>query len=251
MFERWLRWRRNRILRRNRIDADRWDTAIRTVHTARHLDPEDRVRLRDLASLFLHEKSIEPAADMEITEAMRVRIAAEACLPILNLGLEDYDDWYTVVLYPDEFIAPHEYRDEAGVVHAGDDARIGESWDRGPVVISWADVQRSAPGMSVVIHEMAHKLDQRDGTFNGHPPLHRDMKGTAWHDAFSTAFDDLTRRVHSDEDTAISSYGAENPAEFFAVVSEEFFCRPRLLYGTWPDVYEQLERYYRQRTLGR
>jgi Mlc titration factor MtfA (ptsG expression regulator) len=242
----WSRWRRARILRRHRIDDALWNDVMRDVRSARHLSDEERRRLHELASLFLHRKTIEPARDIAITEPMRVRIAAESCVPVLNLSLDLYDGWYSVIVYPDEFIVRHEYMDEAGVVHDGEDMRAGESWHHGPVIVSWADIVHGEPGTNVVIHEMAHKLDQLDGTTNGCPPLHADMDQGEWTRAFSAAFDELVRDAEAGRPSAIDPYGAEDPGEFFAVVSETFFDMPRLLRGTFPAVYGQLALYYRQ-----
>jgi Mlc titration factor MtfA (ptsG expression regulator) len=131
-------------------------------------------------------------------------------------------------------------------VHTEDDVRSGEAWDRGPVIISWHDVLHGEPGCSVIIHEMAHKLDQLDGAANGRPPLHPGMNGARWMETFRAAFEAFQREVSRNEWTEIDPYGAEDPGEFFAVASENFFEAPGLLHGTWPAVYEQLALYYRQ-----
>lgn len=246
LLTRWRAWRRDRTLRRVRLDHGFFHAALAGVRGTAHLDAADRERLRDLASLFLHEKSIAAARGLELTDAMRARIACESCLPILNLGLELYDGWYSVIVYPDEFVTRHEYEDEAGVVHGGDDIRSGESWDRGPVIISWHDVLHGEPGYSVILHEMAHKLDQLDGAANGRPPLHAGMDGGRWSAVFRAAFEEFGRQVERDEWTEIDPYGAEDPGEFFAVASESFFETPEILKRTWPGVYEQLVLYYRQ-----
>lgn len=240
------RWRQRRILERARIDDALWKDALDAVPAARHLRARDRKRLRDLATLFLHGKSIEGAHGLEVTPAMRVRIAAEAVLPVLNLDLSLYDDWYSVVVYPDEFVARHEYVDEAGVHHVVRDIRTGEAWERGPVLVSWHDIAAGDPGVSVIIHEMAHKLDQRDGSTNGCPPLHRGVDARRWNEVFTRAYGSLCDAVDRREDTWIDPYAAEDPGEFFAVVSELFFTAPVDLQAEWPDVYEQLSLYYRQ-----
>ena len=245
----WRSWRRDRILRRRRLDRALWDSVLADVRGAAHLEAGDGERLRDLASLFLHYKSIESARGLQVTLPMRARIAGECCLPVLNLGLDLYDNWYSVIVYPDEFVAPHEYVDEAGVVHSEDDIRSGEAWDRGPVIISWHDVLHGERGESVIIHEMAHKLDQLDGAANGRPPLHPGMDAGRWTATFRAAFEDFGRAVERDDWTEIDPYGAEDPGEFFAVASETFFESPEVLNRTWPGVYGQLALYYRQEPL--
>ena len=243
----WRRWRRAQVLSRCRIDASIWEEAVTRTRSARHLDVADRDRLRDLASLFLHEKYIEIAGGLKLTDAMGVRVACEACIPILNLGLDYYRDWYAVILYPGEFVARHEYHDAAGVVHLDAEARTGEAWEIGPVIISWGDVLAQETGYSVVIHEMAHKLDLLDGTANGYPPLHRGMRRTEWTQVFSAAFADMRRRVDAGEPVEINEYALQDPGEFFAVASEYFFTAPRVLRREFLAVYEQLALFYRQR----
>lgn len=242
----WRRRRRARLLARHRIDADTWHEVVSRVRAARHLDAAQREHLRDLASLFLLEKSIEPARNFHLTGPMRVRIACEACIPVLELDLDCYRAWYAVVVYPGEFIARHEYHDEAGVVHLDEEARAGESWDEGPVIVSWGDVVDAEAGYSVIIHEMAHKLDQQDGTANGCPPLHRGMSRATWSAVFTAAFSDLQRRHDAGAELELDDYALEDPGEFFAVASEYFFTAPGVLRRECPAVLEQLALYYRQ-----
>ncbi|OGT84454.1 MAG: hypothetical protein A3H91_05670 [Gammaproteobacteria bacterium RIFCSPLOWO2_02_FULL_61_13] len=243
----WRRWRRAQVQSRCRIDAALWDEAVSRTRPAQYLNPVDRSRLRDLASLFLHEKSIECAGGLGLTEGMRVRIACEVCIPILNLDLDYYRDWYALIVYPGEFIARHEYHDEAGVVHQDAEARSGESWEIGPVIISWGDVLAELPGYSVIIHEMAHKLDLLDGAANGCPPLHPGMRRAEWTQVFSAAFGEMRRRVDAGEPVEMDEYALQDPGEFFAVASECFFSTPGVLNQEFPEVYEQLALYYRQR----
>jgi hypothetical protein len=179
---------------------------------------------------------------------MKLKIAAQACLPILNLGLDYYAGWVSVIVYPDEFVPEYEFMDEDGVVHQVREPMIGESWERGPVILSGADVERSGEhdGVNVVLHEFAHKLDMLNGAPDGFPPLHREMDRVAWIQAFSGAFDDFSAKVESDAETVIDPYAAESPAEFFAVVSEAFFEIPHILLREYPEVYRQLAEFYRQ-----
>ncbi len=206
------------------------------------------MRLRDLAILFLHRKEIEGAAGLTLTDAMRLTIALQACLPILNLGLDWYAGWTSVIVYPAGFIPNREYTDDAGIVHRERHALSGESWRRGPVILSWEDVlpEEVSVGYNLIIHELAHKLDMLDGDANGLPPLHRGMSVKAWAEAFLQAYADLRERVGRGEETAIDPYGAEDPGEFFAVLSELFFASPLVIKETYPAVYQQLSTFYRQ-----
>ncbi len=213
------------------------------------LDDDERARLHDLSLLFLHEKRLEPAGGLELDEIMGVRIAALACLPVLELGLDCYDGFASVIVYPEEFVVPgREQVDEAGVVHVGDDVLSGESWDFGPVILAWADVAASGQGdgYNVVAHEFAHKLDLLDGAVNGVPPLHGDMRVAEWTAVFQAAYDDLVAQVERGEEPWIDPYAAENPGEFFAVSVELFFDVPVDLQIAYPALYRQLAAYFKQ-----
>jgi Mlc titration factor MtfA (ptsG expression regulator) len=243
------RWRRRRTLARYAIPDALWQDTLADVPSLSRLDTTTLTRLRDLALLFAHEKAIEAGGDLILDDAMRVRIAALACRPILDLGLDSYSDVYSIVVHPAEFVVPNrEYIDDAGVVHLGDDVLSGEAWEQGPVVLAWEDVLASGrgDGYDVVAHEFAHKLDLLGGAMDGMPPLHTDMTSEAWVAAFQRAYDDLRARLKRGEDPWLDAYAAEDPAEFFAVSSEMFFDLPERLRDEYPDVYAQLAAFYRQ-----
>jgi MtfA peptidase len=245
----WFRqWRRARVLQRHPVDDAHWRTLIARYPFTRSLGAEDVERLRELVTLFLHEKGIHAAGGMVMREDVRVAIAIQACILILNLGLDYYRGWVEIVVYPDEFVAEREFVDEAGVLHTVEEPMTGESWERGPVILSWADANEGgrAGGYNVVIHEFAHKLDMLNGEPNGFPPLHANMSRAAWSGAFTLAYEDFCAKVDSDELLAIDDYAAENPSEFFAVMSEAFFESPHDLKALYPDVYSQLALFYRQ-----
>ena len=242
------RWRRARVLRQASIDPQLWNVTVARYACTRGLSDAELARLRELVILFLHEKAIHGAAGMAVGDEMRLAIAVQACILILNLDLDYYRGWVEVIVYPDEFVAEYEYVDEAGVSHRVQEAMTGESWERGPVIISWADVQEagSGRGYNVVIHEFAHKLDMLNGEPNGYPPLHADMRRAEWAAAFTHAYEDFCCKVDSDVELVIDEYAAESPAEFFAVISEAFFERPTVVHDAYPLVYAQLARFYRQ-----
>ncbi len=241
-------WRRRHILRHAILPQDAWHAAVAGLPVLHGLSEDELARLRELVTLFLHEKQMVAAGGFSLDDEARIRIAAQACLPILNLGLDHYAGWVSVIVYPGEFVPEHEFMDEAGVVHVVHDATMGESWERGPVVLSGADAVRCGEhdGTNVVIHEFAHKLDMLNGTMNGFPPLHRGMSSERWAQAFTPAFADLRARTERNTGTALDPYGAESPAEFFAVTSEAFFETPQVLQREYPDVYRQLSDFYRQ-----
>jgi hypothetical protein len=241
-------WRRRRVLARSGLDDALWASSLHALPVLDRLPATDIARLRDLAVLFMHEKAFEGGNGFAVDEEVRLTIALQACLPLLNLGLDWLDGWVSVIVYPDEFIPEREYVDEAGVVHVSRHPLSGESWHRGPMILSWADVEHAGrlDGYNVVIHETAHKLDALNGETNGHPPLHRDMRVAAWAGAFAAAYDDFCARVDAGEHTVIDPYAAESPAEFFAVLSEAFFEIPQALAELYPEVYGQLRAFYRQ-----
>jgi Mlc titration factor MtfA (ptsG expression regulator) len=205
-------------------------------------------RLRELAGQFLRVKRFEAAEGIVLAERMKAVIAVQASLPILNLGLRWYRNWKTVVVVPEHFVGKARSVDSAGVVHEWEDVRVGESWVRGPVVLSWADVQRSgqADGFNVVIHEAAHRLDQLDGAMNGRPALHREMSAEEWKREFTAAYFGLEERARVGPSTTVSAYALTSPGEFFAVVSELFFELPHALMQELPRVYRLLRQFYRQ-----
>lgn len=248
MFSWYKRWRRSRYLQDGLVSAADFAQALGYVHACHGLDVTERDRLRKLVTLFLHEKVFDAVGHAGVEELDRLLITVNACLPILNLGIDAYDGWTTVIVYPDEFLAPYEEEDEAGVVHSGRDLRTGEAWERGPLVISLRDVHAPPEweGYNVVIHECAHKLDMRTGAPDGLPPLHRGMSRTDWTDTLTQAYEDLHAHIARDEETPLDEYAAESPAECFAVFSEYFFEAPQRLRTVYPEVYDQLMLYYRQ-----
>ncbi len=242
-------WRRTRRLRSLDTTETAWQRAWTTLPLLHGLTAAEAARLRELAALLLTEKSIEPVQGLALSLDQQQQIALSVCLPILHLDLDWLAGWVSIVVHPDEFVAEFDDHDEhTGIVHHIREPRSGESWDYGPLVLSWADIEDSAPldGYNVVVHEIAHKLDGLDGVPNGKPPLHRGMSISAWSRAFSAAYEALQRDVHHRRDTAIDPYGAEAPEEFFAVTSEAFFETPHVLRATYPAVYEQLSLFYRQ-----
>jgi len=244
----WFRdWRRARILKHASLDADLWESVVLRYEFMAVLDAEEQRRLKELTLLVLHEKSVHGAAGTVVTDEMRLAIAAQAAILVLNLGIDYYRGWVEVIVYPDEFVAKYDYMDEDGVMHHVEAPMSGESWQGGPVLLSWADAEEAGRGRkyNVVVHEFAHKLDMANGTANGFPPLHADMDRGAWAAAFTAAYDDFCKRI-DEEELAIDEYAAEDPAEFFAVVSETFFEAPFEVRTLYPAVYEQLRLFYRQ-----
>ncbi len=242
----WLSaWRRRRLLARHRIDDSLWNAATRRLAFVQRLPGAQLRKLKELVILFLAEKEFAPARGIELSDAMRVSIAAQACLPVLELGLDWYAGWRGVVVYPGDFRVRRSEMDEHGVLHEWEDDLAGEAMPGGPVVLSW-DAAANDAAMNVVIHEFAHKLDMLNGEANGVPPLHPDMDRAAWAAAFAHAYQGFCDALERGKETWLDPYAAEHPSEFFAVVSEAFFEHPSETLRRYPDVYGQLRRFYRQ-----
>jgi len=248
MFNKISNWRIRRIIARHPVPEPLWQGALQRCAPARRLGASDQATLRVLATLLLERKSLEPTRELQLDDADRVLLATHACMPILKLGMDWYDGWRSVIVYPDAFIPRRPRMDAAGVVHQSNTVLAGEAWGRGPVILSWAEVLHAGnkPGRNVVIHEMAHKLDMLNGDANGFPPLHRRMDRRVWTRVFSSAWDRLKEDQGNGAELPIDPYALESPAEFFAVASEQFFEAPATLREHLPDVYRQLEQFYRQ-----
>jgi hypothetical protein len=242
-------WRRKRALARTRVDDALWRRVIAGLPFLAGLSDEEERQLRELVVLFLDEKEMAGAGGFELTDEVRLSVAAQACLPVLNLGLDPYyDGWVGIIVYPSEFRVRREEVDEDGVLHEWDDEISGEAWPGGPVVLSWEDIGLADGGYNVVIHEFAHKIDMQSsgGDAEGYPRPHADMDPRAWEDVLESAFARFSGMVDRGKETLLDPYAAEHPAEFFAVASEAFFTDPHGLIEEFPALYRQLVLFYRQ-----
>jgi len=243
------------LLHRHAIPHDSWLGVVENQACLQGLSAVEKAHLRELSTLFLHEKHFVGARGMELAQTPRITIAALACLPVLGLGLNYLSGWTDVIVYPTAFRVGRDSVDDAGVVHHEDQVAAGESWSRGPLIVSWEDVEQdglaSHSGRNVVIHEIAHKLDVLNGRTNGFPPLHANMSIPQWSTVLGEAYEQLVSRVEHHRKPCINPYAASSPAEFFAVASEYFFCSPEVLQTHFAGVYRQLQLYYRQNPLRR
>lgn len=219
------------------------------------LSSVQKAYLRELASLFIYQKNLRVAQGMLLSSAMQIKIAAHACLLILEWDLGAYQGWRDIIVYPTGFIVERDEVDELGVVSHQQQVLEGEAWLTGPVVLEWQSFDEQTrsftPGHNLVLHEFAHKLDMLNGAANGMPPLHPSMKREDWTQAFSQGFAQLQHQVEFGLNPTINAYAATDPAEFFAVSSEYFFTAPALLHRHFPRVYQQLKLFYRQDPLAR
>jgi len=229
------------------IPDDLWREALAHLPYCQALDAGTQTRLRDLAVRFLRAKTFEGAAGLRVTDSMRVHVALQACLLILNLDFDYYAGWHAVILYPGDFRVPKEHVDEAGVVHHWHEELSGESWQQGPVILSWdAAAAPTDAHTNIVLHEFAHKLDMYSGAADGCPPLPPGLSRAEWACDFQMAYEKLRAALDRDEPVDIDDYAGESPAEFFAVLSEAFFLAPTVVQSIFPAVYRQLVAFYRQ-----
>jgi hypothetical protein len=247
----WRSWREQRALRRRAIPDALWQATLsRYAFLARRSADELRV-LRRLTTLFLDSKEFSGAGGFVVDDAIAVAIGAQACLPVLHLGLEHYDGFVGIVVHADEVVARRERMDDAGVVHHYDEVLSGEAMEGGPVMLSWSDAQGFDPhaewAYNVVIHEFAHVLDMGDGVADGVPP---GVDRQRWLATLMPAFDRFAERVVCGHATVLDPYAAEGPDEFFAVASEGFFVTPQALKEEQPALYRLLAAYYRQDPAG-
>lgn len=244
----WQSYRRRRLRARPLPDA--WRAHIeRTLSGYPMLPRELRLRLDGLVQQFIAEKEFVGCRGLEVTEEMKVTIAAQACLLVVNRAAGLYDELYSVLVYPAAFIAPEEHHDEAGVVHHHERELSGQTWDTHRIILSWDDVQASAEsrdeGFNVVYHEFAHYLDAEDGRVNGAPWLGDVRHYQQWSGVMSAEFEKLRAAAARGEATLLDPYGAEDPGEFFAVATEVFFELPAAMRAQHPALYAELKRYYR------
>ena len=239
-----------RALERRAIPEALWQQTLSHYPFLARRDAADLAELRRLSSLFLDRKEFSGAHGLHVDDAMAVAIAAQACLPVLRLGLEGYDGFVGIVVHPDEVQVRREFVDDDGIVHEYDDVLSGEAVEGGPMMLSWRDVAEagdtSAWGYNVVIHEFAHVLDMGDGVADGIPPLPTVAERQHWQSVLLHEYSAFCEAVDARRGTVIDPYGAQAPEEFFAVATEAFFVAPHDLRAEMPELYALLAGYYRQ-----
>lgn len=244
-----LKRRRREALKANPLDAAQRAILERNVPYLRRLSPADREELEGLIQIFLAEKEFEGCAGLQLTDEMRLTIAAQACILLLHRETDIYPDLDVILVYPSAYKVPAGHAD-GGIVLEGEQARLGESWTRGIVVLAWDHVKsgaaQPADGQNVVLHEFAHQLDGEDGAMDGAPDLGTRAAYTSWAQVLGEEFTELSERIHAGRRSDIDPYGATNPSEFFAVLTEMFFEKPRALQKRHPDLYEELSSFYQQ-----
>jgi Mlc titration factor MtfA (ptsG expression regulator) len=241
--------------RRNRIRAqpfpESWLTILQcNVPYYGRLVPEDRQRLQGDIQVFITEKNFEGCGGLEMTDEIKVTVAAYACILLLHLQHDYYPRLQSILVYPDAYPVLGVRKTVGNILMEGDEVRAGESWHTGVVVVSWNHaLSRPADpnhGRNVVLHEFAHQLDQENGSVDGAPILPKTSMYAAWARILGREYQKLTEDAAADRPTFLDQYGATNPAEFFAVVTEYFFEQPQQLKERYPELYEELKLYYQQ-----
>jgi len=196
----------------------------------------------------LLEKQFVGCKDLEVTEEMKLTIAAQACILLLGINHKCYPKLKTIYIYPTAFVSKTLTRNNNGVLVESETVRLGESWQNGPVVLAWDDVLRGAydirDGQNVVMHEFAHRLDQEDGNADGTPKLGHGNSYTRWSQVLGAEFSALQKKSARHKRHVMNQYGATNEAEFFAVATETFFEKSKKLKRKHPELYETLKAYY-------
>lgn len=252
MFKQVRDWREARRIKKMGLTAGQWETAIADWPVMCRYQGAKREALRAMTLRFLARKTFLSGAGFQFTDAMCLKIATMACVPILHLGLSWHDHWQTIILYEGDFVPNGPYQSEDGVVHERAPGLSGQAWQQGPVILSWQAIKDTSAkshdgkASNVVIHELAHKLDMlRDGA-NGAPPIHPDMQKGEWHDIFTAAWDRMQDDLQHHRPLPLDEYALTSPAEFFAVCSEAFFETPDIMKHEMQHVYRLLCQFYRQ-----
>ncbi len=245
-----FRDRRRRALARQPFPPE-WSAIIaQNAPFFKELHADEKARLEGMIKVFIHEKHFEGCGGLEITDEIRVTIAVQACLLLLNLRHDYYEALTTILVYPAGFNYNKMRWNDYGAVTEEEMPVSGLSCSRGVVVLSWPDAiagsRNTHDGHNVVFHEFAHQLDQLSGAVNGAPLLDSRSHSREWCHTLSREYSRLQEHVARNIPSVIRAYGATEPAEFFAVVTEIFFEQPLRLKTDHPELYEEFKAYYRQ-----
>ncbi|MGZ8288752.1 MAG: M90 family metallopeptidase [Telluria sp.] len=241
-------WRLRKALRQP-MAQEHIDILDANIPVYRKMAPELKQQLHKLVQQFLYQKRFVGCAGQEINDEVRVLIAGQACMLLLNRHSRVYPGLETVLVYPSSFMVPRKQVDDAGVVTEARQDLLGESWGDGRVVLSWDHVVHGAhnwtAGQNVVLHEFAHQLDSESGSNNGAPWLGDRARYRRWSEVLSRDFANLRVDAMYRQQSVLDHYGASSPAEFFAVATEAFFAKPYEMAGRHPQLFAEFHEYYR------
>jgi len=226
-----------------------WEQIIeKNIPLYNRLPAELKKQLHGLVNVFVAEKTFEGCGGLEINDEIKVTIAAQACMLLLNRKPSFFPKLKTILVYPHTYVAKTISSD--GKVRVDKDSvRLGESWQNGPVVLSWNSVTGGAmnvrDGRNVVFHEFSHRLDQEDGAADGAPILEKRSNYVTWARILGAEYETLQKKKKKHRRSVMNKYGATNPAEFFAVATETFFEKPKQMNKKHPELYEEMKSYYK------
>ncbi len=226
-----------------------WERIVRkNVPLYNRLPESMREQLGGLVHVFLAEKDFEGCAGLEITDEIRVTVAAQACMLLLNRKAAYFRKLRTILVYPHTYAA-RTMSSDGNITIEGQSIRLGESWQNGPVVLAWDSVTGGtlniADARNVVLHEFAHQLDQEDGAADGAPTLEQRSRYVAWARVLGEEYENLQKRKKKRGRSVMNKYGATNPAEFFAVATETFFEKAKQMKKRHPELYDEMKEYYK------
>ena len=248
--------RRRETLRARPFPAEWRQTVVDNFQLFNRLSEADQRELEGHIQVFVAEKNFEGCGGFQITDEVKVLIAAQACLLLLRRETDYYPALRTILVYPDTYVAKTRWHERDEDTGRDARARLGESWDRGVVILAWSSTVAGAAniddGQNLVFHEFAHQLDQEDGSADGRPLLQCDgpracnVRYLSWARVLGKEYKHLGEQWAKGHETVLDQYGATNPAEFFAVATECFFEKPRQMKKKHPELYEELKEFYRQ-----
>lgn len=248
----WI-WKRSQIQKWQNLPwPAQWEKVLQNrMPLYQKLTEPQKLRLQQLVQVFVRKKPFEGCAGLVVTEEMKVLIAAQACLLVVNRPVDAaklYPKLDVILIYPSAYVTQGVKQQGWQVWTEQEQVRLGESWHQGIVVLSWDHVQGQArdvhDGHNVVLHEFAHQLDQEDGYSDGTPLLDQRSQYVSWGRHFGKVYQDLVKKVSQHRPSFLDAYGATNPAEFFAVATETFFEKPKSFQKHYPQLYQELANYY-------
>ncbi len=244
-----FRKRRREKLRSKELNPEWIEIIEKNIQFYSFLSPAMKKELHGLVQIFMNEKIFEGCRGLELTDEIKITIAAQACLLLLNRKSDIYPTLRTILVYPHSYFAPLKQRMDDGSIIEGFQSRLGESWTRGQIVLAWDEVLKDTndiqDGHNLVFHEFAHQLDNESGVAEGVPEFDKRSSYIVWARVLSEEYEDLLDHIKKQHKTDIDTYGATNPAEFFAVVTEYFFEKPIELKKLHPELYEQFKNFYK------
>jgi Mlc titration factor MtfA (ptsG expression regulator) len=246
----WLRRRRRQKILARPFPPEWHHYLLQNVAHYKYLSEAEQARLRDDLRIFIAEKTWEGCGGLEMTDEIKVTIAAQACLLVLGMEHNYFDRVQSILVYPQSYVAPRHVAIPGNLVLEGKDALLGQAHYRGPVILSWAEVLRDgrhpSRGQNLVFHEFAHQLDMLDGVIDGTPPLKTPEQARRWHEVMTAEYRRLIRESERGVATLLDDYGTADEGEFFAVATECFFDKPVAMARRHPQLYQLLREYFGQ-----